>query len=246
MQGKVYIVGAGPGDPELITLKAINVLKNADVIIYDRLISKDILKYCKEGSELIYAGKSPGKHEMEQDQINDIIVKKAMEGKIVVRLKGGDPYVFGRGEEECSYSVSHGLDCETIPGIPSFIGASAYSGIPLTNREISSSFSVITGKEAKEKHLPRVKIDEISKSSDTLVIMMGVSTLKENLEKVGKIRGFDEKCAIIINATMEDQKVFTGTIKEILEKYDRLEISNPAIVIIGKVVNLRDKLWKKD
>jgi len=245
LKGKVYIVGAGPGDPDLITVKALNILKEADVVIYDRLIPKRILNNCRNDCELIYAGKSPGKHEMEQEEINEIIVKKAIEGKKVIRLKGGDPYVFGRGEEECYYVIKHGIECEVIPGIPSFIGASVYSGIPLTNRSLSSSFSVITGREAKEKSRKTVKVEEIAKFSDTIVVMMGISTLKENLEKIGNARGYDEMCAIIINATTENQKVITGSIKEILESYDKLGIENPAIIIVGKTITMRDNLWKK-
>ena len=245
MIGKVFIVGAGPGDPELITIKALNLIENADVLIYDRLISKKLLEYCKNDCELIYVGKSPEKHEMEQEQINEVIVKKAMEGKNVVRLKGGDPYIFGRGEEECNYVIERGIPCEVVPGIPSFIGASVYAGIPLTNRSISSSFSVITGKEAKEKKFSNIKIEEIAKASNTIVIMMGVSTIKENLETIAKIRGYDEKCAIIMNATTDFQRVVVGTIKEILDNYENLHLENPAIIIIGKVVNMREKLWKK-
>jgi len=245
LKGKAYIVGAGPGDPDLITVKALKILKEADVVIYDRLIPLKVLDYCKNDCELIYAGKSPGKHEMEQEEINEIIVKKTMEGKKVVRLKGGDPYIFGRGEEECYYVITHGIDCEVVPGIPSFIGASVYSGIPLTNRKLSSSFSVITGREAEEKHSKTVKVEEIAKSSDTIVIMMGVSTLKENLEKIANVRGYDESCAIVMNATTEMQKVVTGSIKEVLDNYDKLSLENPAIIIVGKTIKMRDNLWKK-
>ncbi len=246
MSGKVYIVGAGPGDPELITIKGLNLIKIADALIYDRLVSKKLLEYCKSNCELIYVGKSPEKHEMEQEQINEMLVNKAMEGKIVVRLKGGDPYIFGRGEEECSYVIEKGIFCEVVPGIPSFIGAAAYSGIPLTNRNISSSFSVITGKEAKEKKFSNVKLEEIARASNTIVIMMGISTIRENLETIAKVKGDNEKCAIIMNATTDSQRVVTGTIKEILDNYENLHLENPAIIIVGKIVNMRDKLWKKD
>ncbi|AFZ70875.1 uroporphyrin-III C-methyltransferase [Caldisphaera lagunensis DSM 15908] len=245
MNGKVFIVGAGPGDPELITVKALNLIKNADVLIYDRLVSKKLLEYCKSDCELIYVGKSPGKHEMEQEKINEMLVNKAMEGKTVVRLKGGDPYIFGRGEEECSYVIEKGILCEVVPGIPSFIGAAVYAGIPLTNRNISSSFSVITGKEAEEKKISNVKLEEIAKASNTIVILMGISTIKENLETIARVKGYDEKCAIVMNATTDSQRVFVGTIKEILDNYENLHLENPAIIIIGKIVNMRDKLWKK-
>ena len=131
--GKVYLVGAGPGDPELITVKGLRILRQADVVIYDRLVSKDLLKECKPTAELIYVGKELGEAEL-QDKINSILVEKAKEDKIVVRLKGGDPYVFGRGEEECTYVIEHGIPCEVIPGITSAIGVPAYAGIPVTSR----------------------------------------------------------------------------------------------------------------
>ncbi|MDP8003320.1 MAG: uroporphyrinogen-III C-methyltransferase [Caldisphaera sp.] len=246
MNCKVYIVGAGPGDPKLITLKGLEVIKQADVIIYDRLISKELLNYSKKNCELIYAGKGPNNHVMEQEEINNTILEKCKEGKIIVRLKGGDPYIYGRGEEECIFSILNGLGCETIPGIPSFIGAATYAGIPLTNRKLSSSIAIMTGKEAKEKERPTVKVEELAKNADTLVILMSASNLKETLRRVANIRGYDEKCAIVINATTENQKTVIGNIGEILEIYDKGVIKNPAVIIIGKTVDMRDKLWKKE
>jgi len=245
MIGKLYLVGAGPGDPKLITLKGVEVLKKADVVIYDRLVPEELLGYAKKESELIYAGKAPGRHFMEQEEINEKILEECRKGKVVVRLKGGDPYFFGRGEEECKFAISHNIPCEVVPGIPSFIAASSYSGIPLTNRRLSSSVSIVTGREAKEKKKPRVRIEEISSASDTLVILMGISNIKEILKRVSDIRGSDEPCAIITDATLPTQKTIVGSIDNVLKRIDEEEIKNPAVIIIGKTVRMREYLWKK-
>ena len=245
MIGKLYLVGAGPGDPKLITVKGVEVLEKADVVIYDRLVPEELLGYAKKESELIYAGKAPGRHFMEQEEINEKILEECRKGKVVVRLKGGDPYFFGRGEEECEFAISHNIPCEVVPGIPSFIAASSYSGIPLTNRRLSSSVSIVTGREAKEKKKPRVRIEEISSASDTLVILMGISNIKEILKRVSGIRGSDEPCAIITDATLPTQKTIVGSIDNVLKRVDKEEIKNPAVIIIGKTVRMREYLWKK-
>ncbi len=244
-KGKVVIVGAGPGDPELITLKGIKYIKVADVILYDRLISHELLKYAKRGAELIYVGKEPGKHTFTQDEINEILYQEASRGKLVVRLKGGDPFVFGRGEEECLYLLSKDIECEVVPGVPSFVGASASSGIPLTNRWLSSSFAVVTGTEAKEKPSKRVSMKRVAECVDTIVILMGARNLERILSEIAEVRGYDEKAAVVIDATKRSQKVLTGKISEILSMSRKGLIRNPAVILIGSVVNLRERmLWK--
>ena len=244
-KGKVAIVGAGPGDPELITLKGIKYIKMADVILYDRLIPHEVLKYAKKEVELIYVGKEPGRHTFTQDEINEILHRKASEGKLVVRLKGGDPFTFGRGEEECIYLLSRGIECEVVPGIPSFVGASASSGIPLTNRWLSSSFAVVTGTEAKEKPSKKVSMKKVAGCVDTIVILMGARNIERILNEIAEVRGYDEKAAVIIDATKDSQKVFTGKISEILDMNKKGLIRNPAVIFIGNVVEMRERmLWK--
>ena len=241
--GRVIIIGGGPGDPELITLKGLKYLMAADVVVYDRLAPRSLLKYCKKGVELIYAGKEPGKHTMTQDEINELLVAKAREGKLVVRLKGGDPYVLGRGEEECAYVKSHGVPCEVVPGIPSFIAAAVYAGVPLTSRGLASSFAVVPGREAEGKET-RVNIRLVAKAVDVIVVLMGASEALRILSEVEEVRGPNELVAVVINATLEGQRVITGTISEVKKMAARGEIRNPAVIIIGRTVSLREKLWK--
>ncbi|BFH73633.1 uroporphyrinogen-III C-methyltransferase [Sulfurisphaera javensis] len=236
--GKVYIIGAGPGDPDLITLKAYNLIKKADVIIYDRLISKKLLQ--NTNAELIYVGKEIGDSEL-QDYINNLLVEKAKVKDIVVRLKGGDPYIFGRGEEECIYVMSNGIECEVVPGITSAIAVPAYAGIPVTSRLVSaSSFTVITATRAYNKIIDK---DYIPKKG-TLVILMGIHVIKE-LEKVLlSIRDPKEKIAIIENGTTENQRVFIGTLDQLSKLVEENNVKSPAIIVVGDVVKLRDRLWK--
>lgn len=243
-KGKVYIVGAGPGDPELITLKGMKVIREADTILYDRLIPKELLKKAKPDAEIIYVGKEGGKHTFTQDEINELLAKKALEGKVVVRLKGGDPYVFGRGEEECEYLISHGVECEVIPGVTSATAVPAYAGIPVTNRYLSSSFIVITGKEAKDKEVKRVRIEDLASVTDTIVILMGISNIKEIVYKLLNVLPSSKPIAVIMKGTTKEQLVVVGTLENILEKVNESCIKPPAIVIVGEVVKFRDKLWK--
>ncbi len=244
-KGKVYIVGAGPGDPELATLKAIKVIRQADVILYDRLIPKELLDEAKPSAELIYVGKESGRHTLTQDEINKLLLEKALEGKTVVRLKGGDPYVFGRGEEECMYLIEHGVECEVVPGITSAIAVPMYSGIPVTYRHASSSFAVITGREAKEKKARKVRVKDIARAVDTLVILMGLSNLKNIVDELLEVLPPTKPVAVIHEGTMSDQKVVLGSLADIVEKVEKSGIKPPAVIVVGDVVNLRDRLWKK-
>ncbi len=239
MTGKVYLIGAGPGDPELITVKALKILKQADVVIYDRLISKELLNECKSDSELIYLGKGLGEAEL-QDKINFTLVEKAKEGKIVVRLKGGDPYVFGRGEEECAYVMEKGIPCEVIPGITSAISVPTYAGIPVTSRWYSSGFTVISGTKAGNKNIDP---DYIPKKG-TLVILMGINKIEELQEILMKVRSPECPVAVIQNGTLPSQKVVVTTLSKLAEKVISENISSPAVIIVGEVIKLRNKLWK--
>lgn len=243
--GKVYLTGAGPGDLELLTIKALKVVKNADVIIYDRLANPDILKEAKEDCEFVYVGKEDGRHILPQDQINEVIYQNALKYENVVRLKGGDPFVFGRGGEEAMYLRERGMDFEVIPGITSSISVPAYAGIPVTHRGVAVSFSVVTGHEAPNKEISQIPWENY-KTDDTIVFLMGLRNLGEIVEKLietGKPK--DYPCAVISKGTTKDQKVIIGTLENIIEKSKGL--STPALIVVGKVVKLREQLnWFKD
>ena len=245
--GKVVLVGAGPGDPELITVKGLKALASADVVVYDRLVSPELLAAAKPGAELIYVGKEPGRAEMPQEKINELLVSKALEGKLVVRLKGGDPYIFGRGEEECAYVISRGVPCEVVPGVPSFVGASAYAGIPLAGRSFSSAFAVVTGRVAEggdqRAHVRRVA--EVSRLVDMLVILMGVREGPEILGEVLRVRG-DEPSAVVEWATTPRQRTVTGTVSSVAELLASGAVKNPAVIFVGRGVLLRGSLWRAD
>ncbi|MDT7860703.1 MAG: uroporphyrinogen-III C-methyltransferase [Saccharolobus sp.] len=240
MKGKVYIVGAGPGDPELITLKGLKVLQEADVIVYDRLIPIELLNYCKPKSEKIYVGKNIGDYVI-QDDINKLLVKKALENKTVVRLKGGDPYVLGRGEEECMYVISNGVECEVIPGVTSAIAVPAYAGIPVTSRLYSASgFTVISATQAEDK---LIDADYIPKKG-TLIILMGIRKIEELTNLLLKIRDEREPVAVIQNGTTQQQRVVVGVLRDLNSIVKENNITSPAIIVVGEVVKLREYLWK--
>lgn len=237
---KVYIIGAGPGDEGLLTLRAIESIKKCDVILYDRLISNNIFKYVKDGCEPYYCGKEPGCHYKTQDEINEIIVKLAKEGKTIGRIKGGDPYVFGRGGEEVLALEEHNIEFEVIPGITSPIAVLNYAGIPITHRNISQGFHVVTATTAGES---KINWDALSKESGTLVFMMGLenlSTIINNLIKFGKNE--DASIAVIMRGTTAKQKVVMGTLKNIEEKVKKEKLQSPCIIVVGEVIKLRDKL----
>ncbi len=238
--GKVYLTGAGPGDTELLTLKAARVIKEADVIIYDRLANPDILQMAKDGCRFVYVGKEDGKHILPQDEINEVIYKMALENDVVVRLKGGDPFVFGRGGEEGLYLRERGIDFEVIPGITSAISVPAYAGIPVTHRGISVGFRVITGHEAPNKEFSQIPWQNF-KTDDTIVFLMGLHNLKDIAKKlieIGKPKDFP--VAVISKGTTPKQKVVTGTLEDIYERAKDLE--TPALIVVGKVVELKEQL----
>lgn len=240
--GKVYLVGAGPGDPELITVKGMKCIQTADVILYDRLINEELLAYAKRDAELIFCGKLPGYHAMQQETINHFLVRHAKKGKTVVRLKGGDPFVFGRGGEEAEALAKHGIEFEIVPGITSGIAAAAYAGIPVTHRDVSSSVAFITGHK-RDGSSEDMKWESLAKGIDTLAIYMGVGNLpyiREQLLKHGK--SASTPAAVIQWGTLYEQRTVTATLGTIVEAVEQAQIHNPSMIIIGEVVTLREKI----
>ena len=244
MKGKVYLVGAGPGDYKLLTLKGLECIRKADVIVYDRLANINYLKEAKKGCEFINVGKASSDHLVPQDQINRIIADKALEGKIVTRLKGGDPYVFGRGGEEGELLEAEGIDFEVVPGITSAIGGLCYAGIPITHRDNASSFHVITGHLRKDgKENPDINWNALANMRGTLVFLMGVANLKnisENLMREGMAK--DTPVAFISWATRYNQSVVTATLENAYEVAMKEGVKPPTLIVVGTVVNLREKL----
>ncbi|OMP68219.1 uroporphyrinogen-III C-methyltransferase [Domibacillus epiphyticus] len=242
--GEVYIVGAGPGDPDLITVKALKAIQKADVILYDRLVNKQLLKVSKPSSLRIFCGEFPQSHTMKQDRINQLMVKYASNGKMVVRLKGGDPFVFGRGGEEASYLTKHDILFHIIPGVTAGIAAPAYAGIPVTHREFGNSFAIVTGHQISGKK--DVKWTHIATAVDTIIIYMGMKQLPvicDELMKNG--RSGETMAAIIENGTTINQKVVTAPLCHLVEEVKKHSIANPAIIVIGDVVTCRETLDQK-
>lgn len=238
--GKVYLTGAGPGDIELLTMKAYRSVQIADVIIYDRLVNKEILDLAKPNCEFIYVGKKDKKHTLPQDEINELIYQSALKYENVVRLKGGDPFVFGRGAEEALYLYDRNIKFEVIPGITSAVSVPAYAGIPVTHRGITTSFRVVTGHETPTKKISQIEWKSFL-NDETIVFLMGLHNIKlitSNLMKLGKDK--DYPCAVISKGTTKDQKTVVGTLQNIVEKSKDLE--SPAIIIVGHVVSLKDKV----
>ena len=247
MTGKVYLVGAGPGDPKLITLRAVELIKKADVVLYDRLVSKKILNMISKHTKSIYVGRAVGDDTTHQNTTNELMVKYANLQKSVVRLKGGDPIIFGRGGEEAEFLKSFNIKYEIVPGITSGIGSATYAGIPLTHREFASSVVFVTGHEDPEKKSDVVKWKKLAKSVDTIVIMMGLSRIGIITQKL--IDGGMDKnmpVAVIQNGTTPKQKMIKGTVSNISNKIKRNKIKPPTNIIIGRVVDLSDTIrWKK-
>lgn len=241
--GTVYLIGAGPGDPKLITLRAVECIKAADVLIYDYLANKKFLEYGKPGAEIIYVGKKGGEHTLPQDKINDLIVEKAKSGKSVARLKGGDPYIFGRGGEEAEELVEAGVPFEVVPGVTAAAAATAYAGIPLTHRDFTTDVALITGHEDPTKAESSIKWDKIATGIGTLVFYMGVSNLPNivaNLVRYG--RDSRTPVALIRWGSTTEQETITGTLEDIVEKVEKAGMKAPAITVVGGVVSLREKL----
>jgi len=235
----VYLTGAGPGDIELLTVKALRVIREADVIIYDRLANPDILAEAKDGCEFIYVGKEDSHHTLPQEEINDVIYQAARKYEAVVRLKGGDPFVFGRGGEEGIYLKERGEAFEFIPGITSAIAVPEYAGIPVTHRGITVSFRVVTGHEAAKgkSQIPW----ENYKSDDTIIFLMGLHRLEIIVRKLIEIgKPADFPIAVISRGTRPDQQTVVGTLSDIHARAK--DLPTPALIVVGEVVRLRDQL----
>ncbi|WP_053970320.1 uroporphyrinogen-III C-methyltransferase [Mangrovimonas sp. ST2L15] len=237
---KLTVVGAGPGDEELITLKGIKAIESANVILYDALINKQLLKYASQNAELIYVGKRKGCYRYQQEQINELIVQRAFQKGHVVRLKGGDPFIFGRGSEEIDYVQKFGVESYVVPGITSALAVPAYQGIPLTKRGSSESFWVITG--TTKSHEMSNDILLAAQSTATVVILMGMGKLTQIMEVFSSFGKQDVPVAIIQNGTTPEEKFGVGTVKTIEDIVREKSLSNPAIIVVGEVVSQRSKL----
>ncbi|MDX2239120.1 MAG: uroporphyrinogen-III C-methyltransferase [Leptolyngbyaceae cyanobacterium bins.302] len=241
--GKVYLVGAGPGDPGLMTLKGKALLECADVVVYDALVSPQILAMINPEAEQINAGKRKGMHSLLQEDTTQLLIDKAREAAIVVRLKGGDPFIFGRGGEEMEELVAAGIPVEVVPGITSGIAAPAYAGIPLTHRNHSSSVTFVTGHEGAGKYRPAVNWNAIAQGSETIVIYMGIHNLPYIIEQLSKAGlSLQTPVALVRWGTRPEQEELRGTLATIVQKVDEAKFLAPAIVIIGSVVNLHQIL----
>ncbi|MGV2940154.1 uroporphyrinogen-III C-methyltransferase [Mesobacillus sp. LC4] len=242
-KGRAFLVGAGPGDVQLITVKGMEAIKKAQVILYDRLANPKLLDYAPADCELIYCGKLPDRHVLRQEMINDLLVEKVLEGKIVVRLKGGDPGVFGRVGEEAAALAENGLSFEIVPGITSGISAPLYAGIPVTHREFGESFAVVTAHDKSENGQPKLDWKGLATGIDTIAFYMGISNLpyiSENLIKNGKSP--DTPVILIQWGTFSRQQTLEGTLSNIAAKAMEVNFTNPAITLVGDIVSLRKKL----
>jgi uroporphyrin-III C-methyltransferase len=241
--GKVYLVGAGPGDPDLLTVKGKKCLERADVILYDRLVGEELLEYTAESAELIYVGKRAGKHCVSQTTIEELLIERARRGKRVVRLKGGDPFVFGRGGEEAEALKRAGIPYEIVPGVSSAVAVPAYAGIPLTHRACASSVAIVSGHKTSRGN--SVRWGELVQSVDTLVILMGLHNLREIMSRL-----LEDGCepqrpvALIQSGTRQSQKSAIGTVETIADLAEREKFQSPTVIVVGEVVKLgRELHW---
>jgi uroporphyrin-III C-methyltransferase len=241
MTGRVFLIGAGPGDPGLLTLKAKDCLEQSDVVVYDRLVSPEILAFIPSHAERIYVGKEANNHTLPQEKIEALLVEKALRGYTVSRLKGGDPFVFGRGAEEAEALAAKGIPFEIVPGVSSAIAAPAYAGIPLTHRRLASGFHVVTGHECL--HSTGTPWQVLALSSQTLVILMGMKHLQEIADKlISYGRASDTPVAVVRWGTTSHQKVVVGTLATIAAVVEENQLKPPAVIVVGNVVRLRDIL----
>ncbi|MEX0787028.1 MAG: uroporphyrinogen-III C-methyltransferase, partial [Dehalococcoidia bacterium] len=239
-KGHVYLVGGGPGDPGLITLAAVEALARADVVAYDRLVNDRLLDLAPTGAERVYAGKAPGKHSMTQEEINALLVERGRAGKRVVRLKGGDPFVFGRGGEEAAALAKAGVAFDVIPGVTSAIAAPAYAGIPITQRGMASSVAFVTGHEDPAKDEASVDWAKLAGAVDTLVVLMGIGQLAriaEQLRAAG--RAADTPVAVIEWGSLPRQCTVIGTLSDIAARVAEAGVGSEAVVVVGEVVRQR-------
>jgi len=236
-------VGAGPGDPGLMTVKGLDCLRRADVVIYDRLIDESILHEARPEAEKIYVGKASSHHTLEQETINHLLIQKAREGKVVVRLKGGDPFVLGRGGEEAEALAENHIPFEVVPGVSSAVAVPAYAGIPVTHREVASSFTVVTGHKASDRGEPNIAWDKLATGTDTLVILMGIGNLAYVVDQLIKNnKPPSTPAAVITHGTTGRQRCVTGTLQDIVAKVKSEDLKPPSVVVVGDVVQLRKHL----
>ena len=242
-KGKVYLVGAGPGDPSLITVRGIECIQAADAILYDNLVNTSLLKYARPDAELIFAGKTAKKHTLTQEEINTLLVEKAREGNIVTRLKGGDPFVFGRGSEEAEELQKAGLEFEIVPGISSAIAAPAYAGIPVTHRGVATAFMVVTGHEDPTKEESQVDWESVAKFFGTRIILMGVERIGSIAQELMRHGAAAETPVAMVRwGTTGKQQTIQGTLATIADVATKADFQPPAVTVIGEVARLRDKL----
>ncbi len=241
--GKVYLVGAGPGDPGLLTVRAQELIRRAQVIVYDRLVGKRIIEQANPDAEKIYVGKESNRHTLPQEEINRLLVTKAREGRVVVRLKGGDPFLFGRGGEEAEYLKRNGVEVEIVPGVTSAIAAPAYAGIPVTHRDYNSTLTIITGHERADKLANSVPWNEVAAGNGTLVFLMGMENLPFIVERLlagGRLP--DTPVALVRWGTLPQQEVLEATLEDVVEKVQTSGFRPPAVIVVGEVVRLRQEL----
>jgi uroporphyrinogen III methyltransferase/synthase len=248
MKGKVYLVGAGPGDPGLITLKGLEVLRRAEVVVYDQLASPELLKEAPAGAELIYVGKKAGAHALPQEDINRLLVAKAAAASVVVRLKGGDPFVFGRGGEEAEALAAAGVPFEVVPGVSAAVAVPAYAGIPVTHRGLAALVTFITGHEDPTKGKSDIPWDNLAQNQGTLVFLMGVKNLADNCSRLlAGGRAPQTPAAVIQSGTLLTQRTVVGTLADIAPRAREAGITPPAILVVGEVAALRERLawWER-
>lgn len=243
LSGKVYLVGAGPGDPGLATIRAMDVLKKVDVVIYDHLVGKGILETVPASVERIDAGKSGPRHKLTQDEINELMAERALAGKTVARLKGGDPYLFGRGGEEAEFLVKRGVKVEVVPGVTSALAVPAVAGIPVTHRDFASAVTIVTGHDSPTKKGGLVDWASLARLDSTIIVLMGMKNLRAIADRLmSEGKPATTPVAIIEKGTWSDQAVTIGDLKTISEKARKAGAKAPGIIVIGDVVRLRDRL----
>jgi len=242
-QGKVYLVGAGPGDPDLITVKGLRCLRTADVVLYDRLISQELLDEARPGATRVFVGKGPACHALEQTMINELLIAYARQNCVVVRLKGGDPFIFGRGGEEAEALAQAKIPFEIVPGISAAVAVPAYAGIPVTHRDHASAVTIVTGHDGHKQPSQRLNWEALAKLGGTLVVLMGVKALPNFTNRLID-GGLDPElpAAVIQEGTTERQRVVTGTLADIAQRALEAGLSSPATTVIGSVVNLRETI----
>lgn len=242
-EGKVYLVGAGPGDPGLLTLKGKECLEQADVVLYDYLANPSLLKYAHEQAEQIYVGRRGRGQYQDQAEINRLLIERARAGQVVVRLKGGDPFVFGRGGEEAEAVAAAGIAFEVVPGVTAAVAVPAYAGIPVTHRTLASTLTIVTGHEDPSKETTVIDWDKLAATSGTLVFMMGMKTLPTIVARLLELgRSLETPVAAIRWGTRADQRTLIGTLRDIVEKAEQAKFEPPTVIIVGEVVKLREQL----